>query len=432
MWRIAAPLILSNLSVPLLGMVDAAVLGHLDQASFLAGVALAGAIFSLLFAGMNFLRMGTTGLTAQALGRQDNSAIREVLGQALTVAIGIAAVLIALQWPIGTLAWQVLGGSPDVTDAAHTYFAIRIWGAPLTLASYALMGWFIGLQNARAPLLMVLVANTTNIVLDLVLVNLVGMTADGVAIASVCAEALGIGTGAWLAAKSLRRYPANFHLQCLFDRVRYQQFFSVNRHILVRTWVLVGTLSFITAQSVRFGEVVIAANAILMNLQGVLSYGLDGLAQAAETLVGKAWGEQHASRLKRAVRVSLAWSLACAAVFTATFWLAGPAFVGLLTDLPAVLATSQDYLPWLVISPLVSVWSFLFDGVFVGTTWAREMRDVMLASAVGVFLPAWWLSYDWGNHGLWLAFTLFMAARGIGMAWIYRRRLQMPPLSQWV
>ncbi|MEM8547290.1 MAG: MATE family efflux transporter [Pseudomonadota bacterium] len=430
-WRIAGPLILSNLTVPLLGMVDAAVLGHLERAGYLAGVSLAGAVFSLLFISMNFLRMGTTGLAAQADGRRDGAALREILGQGLVVAVGIAVLLIALQRPVSTLAWQLLGAEPAVQSAAATYFDIRIWGAPLTLANYVLLGWFIGLQNARAPLIIVLIANSTNIVLDIVFVNVVGMRADGVALASVIAEGLGLATGLFLAAGVLSTRPAAFDLACLKRAARYARFFALNRHIFVRTLVLVGTLSFMTAQGVRFGEVVLAANALLMNLQAVLSYGLDGLAQAAEALVGHAWGERRVRRLRQAVRVSLIWSVAMAIGFAAVFWGGGPFIIGLLTDLPDVRAAALTFLPWLILSPLVSVWSFLFDGVFVGTTWGQEMRDVMLVSSLLVFVPAWWLSYGLGNHGLWLAFTVFMLARGLGMAVIYGRRMRQPPVTDW-
>ena len=404
-------------------MVDTAVLGHLDSAVYLAGVALAGAVFSLIFMGMNFLRMGTTGITAQALGRQDALAIRLGLWQAIVVAVLIAAVLIALQVPIGTLAWSLLDGSAATEHEAHIYFSIRIYSAPATLVNFALIGWFIGLQRSRAPLLIVVVSNVTNIILDIVFVVVLDMTTNGVALASVIGELAGCATGLLLANRALKRWPSSVSMTELTTPKRYGEFFSVNSNILIRTLALVGTLSFMTAQGARFGERVIAANAILMNLQYLLSYGLDGLAHAAEALVGKAWGAGNRAALTRAVNLTLVWSLAIAVGFSLTFAIGGDDIIGVLTKLPDVRQAAAVYLPWLIASPLISVFSFVFDGVFVGTTWSRDMRNLMLAASLLVFLPAWWTTLAWGNHGLWFAFTLFMAARGVLMGATYYRRM---------
>lgn len=425
-------MILSNISVPLLAMVDSGVLGHLDSPEYLAGVALGGAVFSLLFMGMNFLRMGTTGIAAQQFGAKDGAGLKQSLLQATIVACLLAAAMITLQNPIGALSWYLFEGGPDVEAAAAVYFHIRIWGAPATLVNFALIGWFIGLQNARIPLVIVLVVNLTNIVLDLLFVNMLGMTADGVALASVIAETTGALIGLSFVAREWRRWPQPMRTGALARPAAYTRFFSINANIFVRTIALVGTLAFITAQGARFGEVILAANAILMNMQYLLSYGLDGLAHATEALVGQAWGARDRRALQAAVRVSLGWSLLVAVGFALLFWLAGQSLVALLTDLPAVRAAAADYLPWIVLSALVSVWSFLFDGVFVGTTWAQEMRNVMLAATLFVFVPAWWLSLDWGNHGLWLSFTVFMAARGIGMALTYRQRMASAATDAWL
>ncbi|MEL6868963.1 MAG: MATE family efflux transporter [Pseudomonadota bacterium] len=431
MWRIAAPLILSNISVPLLGMVDAGVLGHLDSAGYLAGVSLAGAVFSLIFMGMNFLRMGTTGMTAQAFGRNDGDALRETLGQGLICALGIAAALILLRQPIGTLAWQLMAADADTTAAAAIYFDIRILGAPFTLINYVLIGWFIGVKDGRSPLLLVLTSNSVNIVLDLLLVNGLGWRSDGVALASVVAEASGNVVGLWLVARKLNTIPGQWQQRALTTIRAYRGFFAVNANIFVRTMALIGTLSFITSQGVRFGQAVIAANAILMNLFYVLSYALDGLAQAAEALVGEAWGARNRRALRDAVRASLIWSLATAGLFVIVFAAGGPLLIDLLTSIDTVRINAREYLPWMIVAPLICVWSFLFDGVFVGTTWAREMRNVMVVSAIVVFVPTWWLSYALGNHGLWLSFTAFMTARASGMALIYRRRINQPPITDW-
>ena len=422
-WRIAAPMILSNISAPLLGMVDTGVTGHLESPTYLGAVAIGSTIMGFLYAGMNFLRMGTTGITAQRFGANDNDGLRTALGQAIIVACIIASALIVLQIPIGSIALNLLGAEGDVKTFAHQYFSIRIWSAPGTLANYVLMGWFLGLQNARVPLLIFLTINLTNVLLDLLFVLGLGMKVDGVALASVIAEYSGLLVGLGFAIRALRKREGHWPLARLFRIKAYAAFFSVNAHLLIRTIALVFTFAFVTAQGARLGPLFLAANAILMNLQMLTAFALDGIAHAAEALVGKAVGEKRREALEQAVRLSLKWSLLFALGFCAFYVVAGPSLVRLLTDLEGVRETAMRYLPWLILSPLVSVWSFLYDGVYVGATRAREMRDIMVFSAVGIFLPAWFLLQGFGNHGLWLAFTLFMASRGIGMHIGYRRKV---------
>lgn len=422
-WRIALPMIVSNISVPLLGMVDTGVTGHLDNAAYLAAVAVGGAVFSFLYTGVNFLRMGTTGIAAQAFGARNDEGVRTSLGQALIVAQFIALLLIVLQQPLIALGLQLLGPDAATAPLAREYIGIRIWSAPATLASYALIGWFIGLQNARVPLYIVLVINGVNIALDLFFVIGLGMDVDGVALASVIAEFTGVAVGLAYAVRELRRRGGSWNTTQLTTLREYTAFFAINAHLFVRTIALVFTIAFVTAQGARLGTLVLAANAILMNLQHLLSFALDGLAHAAEALTGKAIGEKNREALRRAVALTLRWSVGIAAGFSVLYAATGPLFVRMLTDLPAVRATTLSYLPWLILSPLVSVWSYLYDGVFVGATRAREMRDIMLVSTFAVFLPAWYFLQPLGNHGLWLAFMLFMASRGIGMHIFYERRV---------
>ncbi|MGB5579626.1 MAG: MATE family efflux transporter, partial [Woeseia sp.] len=408
-------MIVSNVSVPLLGMVDTGVTGHLDNAAYLGAVAIGSAVFGFLYTGVNFLRMGTTGIAAQAYGAHDTAGIRNSLGQALVVALLVASLLLLLQSPLISLGMSLLGAESGVAVFARDYISIRIWSAPATLASYALIGWFIGLQNARVPLLIVVTANVTNIVLDLVFVIVLDMNVKGVAAASVIAEFTGVALGLFFAARELRRHGGAWDFARLTTLRDYAAFFAINAHLFVRTMALVFTFAFITAQGARLGTLVLAANAILMNLQNLLSFALDGIAHAAEALTGKAVGARNREALKRSVSLSMRWSAGVAVGFSLCYALAGPWFVRLLTDLPAVRATTMAYLPWLILSPVVSVWSYLYDGVFVGATKAREMRDIMLFSTLIVFLPAWYLLQGLGNHGLWLAFMLFMLSRAVGM-----------------
>ncbi len=415
-------MILSNISVPLLGMVDTGVTGHLENAAYLGAVAVGSTIFGFLYTGVNFLRMGTTGIAAQQFGANDFDGLRVSLGQALIVALTIAAILLVLHVPIGAAAISLIGPDPAVAGFADQYFSIRIWSAPATLANFALLGWFLGLQNARVPLIVVLVINVTNIVLDLVLVVVVGMKVDGVAIASVIAEFTGLAVGLGFVVRELNRHSGHWVISKLTTLREYTAFFGINAHLFVRTMALVFTLTFITAQGARLSGLILAANAILMNFQNLLAFALDGFAHAAEALVGKAVGEKDRAALQRSVVLALRWSLIVAVGFSAFFWLVGPMLVALLTDLPDIRTTTLRYLPWLIVSPLIAVWSYLYDGVFVGATLAREMRNIMLISAFVIFIPAWYVLQFLGNDGLWLSFMLFLASRGIGMHIYYRRR----------
>ena len=419
-WRIAAPMILSNVTVPLLGMVDTFVMGHLDGPEYLGAVAVGSVVFSFLYTGMNFLRMGTTGIAAQAYGARDDAGLRSAIGQALIVAFGLALLLLILKTPIASTL-RIVGAVPAVESLAFEYFHVRIWSAPGTLANMALIGWFIGLSNARVPMAMFLATTTSNMVLDIVFVFGFGMDVTGVALASVFAEYIGLTIGLVSAGRFLARRGGEWPLARLTRLSEYAAFFSVNANLFLRTMALMFALAFVTARSARFGETILAANAILMNLQNLTAFGLDGIAHAAEALVGKTVGEKNREALERAVRVSLKWSLYFAAAYALLYAIGGPLLVGLLTDLEDVRAATIRYLPWLVVSPLISVWSFLYDGVFVGATRARDMRNVMLVSTFMVFLPAWYLLQGLGNDGLWLAFMVFLASRGIGMHLVYRR-----------
>ena len=379
-WRIAAPMILSNISVPLLGMVDTGVTGHLDDAVYLGAVAIGATIFGFLYAGFNFLRMGTTGITAQRFGADDNDGLKIALGQAVLVALAIALVLILLQVPIAALSMRLLGPDEAVAGLANEYYFIRIWSAPATLANYALIGWFIGLQNARVPLYIVLAINVTNIVLDLVFVLGLGMKVDGVAAASVIAEFTGLAVGLAFAAPRLGHIGGRILASHLFSLHEYKAFLAVNAHLLVRTMALMFTFSFVTAAGARMGGVVLAANAVLLNMLHLMSFALDGFAHAAEALVGKAVGARDRDALKRAVSLALKWSLYVAVLFCLFFVAGGGLLIRVLTDLPDVVSASDQYATWLYVLPLIAVWSYLYDGVFVGATRAREMRDIMVIS----------------------------------------------------
>jgi MATE family multidrug resistance protein len=274
-----------------------------------------------------------------------------------------------------------------------------------------------------------LTINLTNIALDLFFVVVLGMTVDGVALASVIAEYSGFAVGATFAIFTLRKREGHWPLQRLTNFAAYRAFFAVNTNLFVRTMALMFTLAFVTAQSARLGGRILAANALLLNFQHLTSFGLDGIAHAAEALVGKAVGEKRRDVLVHSVNLTLKWSLIFALGFTVAYLLAGPLIISVLTDLPDIRETAIRYLPWMIASPLVSVWCFLYDGVYVGATRAKEMRNIMVFSTLFVFLPAWYFLQPLGNDGLWLAFLLFMGARGIGMHIGYRKNIVRGPSS---
>lgn len=419
-------MIISSVSVPLVGLVGTGVLGNLDDEVYLAAVAAAVQVFSILFVGLNFLRMGTTGITAQAHGSltrdpAGGTAIRQSLGEAVIMALALGTLIILLQVPIANAAFTLIGADPDVTRYARQYFEIRVWSAPATLFNFVALGWLLGMQNARGPLLITLAINLTNVGLDLWFVLGLGLKVRGVATGALLAEVTGAGVAAWLLLRELRRHPGNWSGTRLLEPASYRALLRINGNLFIRTLALMFTFAFVTVQGARMGTVFLAANAVLMNFQWLTSYALDGIANAAEALVGKAVGARDPEGLRRAVRRTLAWSLGFGALFSLAFWMAGPAIVRTLTSLPEIRATALDYLPWMIILPLISVWSFFYDGVFVGATLSREMRVVMTTTALLVFIPVWYFTRDLGNHGLWLAFTTFMVMRGLGMhVWFNR------------
>lgn len=410
-WHIAGPMILANLSTPLLGMVDTAVMGHLSSAHYLGAVAIGSMIFTFVFWGFGFLRMATTGLTAQAYGMADKIKMQAVLVQSFWLALMIAAGLLLLQVPIRDLALHLVGSSAAVETQASVYFDIRIWGAPATLLNYAIIGWLIGIEASRRALIILLVINLTNIVLDIVFVYGLNMAVGGVALASVIAEYTALAVGLLL----LRRY--GFGVATFHHARRWTVFkagfngLQVHGNFMLRTFILILCFAFFTAQSARQGDLTLAANSVLLNFITFVAFVLDGFANATEVLTGKAAGRRNATALKRAFWLTGLWSVCTALVFVLFYALAGQQIIRLLTSIEPVIRLADNYLIWVIIAPIIGVGSYLLDGLFVGTTRSREMRNTMLFSALGVYLPAWYLLQPLGNDGLWAALLLFLFAR---------------------
>ncbi len=419
-WRLAGPIILSNLSIPLLGLVDTVVMGYLPAARYLAAVGLGAMVFGFLFWGFGFLRMGTTGLVAQFWGAGDHRRIRATLLRASGLALAIATAILLLQQPIWVLTLKLLDAEPEVLALTADYFSTRIWSAPATLLNYALLGWFLGMQNTRASLVLMLTVNGINILLDIFFVWGLGWSVRGVAAASVIGEYCGLLVGLWW----VRRLagPGSWPLRQFFNPAAWRRLLQVNGDIMIRTFCLMFAFAFFTRQGGAQGQLILAANTVLMNFQNMMAYGLDGFAHAAEALVGRTVGARDRQRLQHALRLTAKWSALCAAAVVLIYAAGGRWMIDAMTGLADVEQAATRYLPWLVVSPLLSVWSFWLDGVLIGATRTRSMRNTMLISVLAVYLPVWWLSRPLGNHGLWLALMTFMLARAVTMAIALKRR----------
>ena len=419
----------SNVSVPLVGIVDTAVVGHLPNPTFIGAVALGGIVFSFLYWGFGFLRMGTTGLVAQDLGARDFDELRATLARSLILATTLGLAILALRNPAGELAFWALDGSATVEDIAGKYYAIRVFAAQAALINYVVLGFAIGVQNTRAALALMLLLNITNVVLDLVFVMEFGWGVEGVAAASLISEYSAAVFGLLLMHRMLSRLGGRWQSYRLFDRHRLKTLLSVNFNIFVRTLCLLFAFFHFTSVSARLGDVTLAANAVLLHLYTFMAYSLDGFAHAVEALAGAAFGARSRWAFVSAVRASTACAFLVSLVYCVVYWVFGPSIVALITGIPEVQAMAGEYLPWLVLAPVVAVWSFQLDGIFIGTTRVVAMRNAMVLSLI-VFLAAVWLLLPgWGNHGLWAALTILMAIRGITLGICFPRIVRDLPAS---
>lgn len=418
-WRLVVPIILTNITVPVLGLVDTAVVGHLPGPQYLGGVAVGTLAFSILFASMFFLRMGTTGLTSQSVGAEDDLEIRAWLVRGCLLAIAIGLILILLQVPIAFLIFSWTGGSAEVLSLAREYFYIRIWCAPATLVNFVLLGWFIGIQNTRPALITQVLLNSTNIVLDLWFVIGLDLGVAGVAYATLIAEIVGVVCGLWLASKHARAFSGNWNIGSALERGKLTNMLHINGNIFVRSVCLQISFFAFTAYGARQGDVILAANTVLLKFTMFTAYALDAFANAAEALAGKAYGANNRDNFRAAVIASSRWALLFSLLFMALFYAMGPLLIDLLTTVPEVRQTARVYLPWLVISPFVAVWSFQLDGIFVGTTKTVIMRNGMILSMIVYFISMAILIPEFGNHGLWLTLMIFFAARALTLGLYY-------------
>ncbi|MBL4800987.1 MAG: MATE family efflux transporter [Emcibacter sp.] len=421
MWQIAIPSMIANISIPLLGLADAFIMGHLPDPRYLGAIAIGAMIISILYNSANFLRMATTGLTAQAGGRKETASILRIYMRASILAITIGTSFVLLQWPIAQTVFSLAGADENVEILAREYFMIRVWGAPFALMNFVAVGWLLGLHKAKLALWIQLFLNISNILLNFFFVYGLGMDVDGVALGTVLAEAL----ASILAFRIISRHSKEIFGHNiwdrkarigLFDRAEFIKLFILNRDIFIRTACLTGSMAIFTILGANVSNEILAANAILINLQMMTSYALDGFAQAAEVLVGKEIGAKSRSGLRKVVILSSKWALVTAILISLMYLLFGNMIINGLTNIEPVRNTAANYMIWVIVLPLISVWCFLLDGIFIGATAGKYMRNGMIISAsiyiasLTIFLPLW------GNHGLWLSYIIFMGVRAISLA----------------
>ena len=421
MWHIAWPMIISNITVPLLGLVDTGVLGHLDNPVHLGAAAIGANIFVIIFWAFGFLKMSTTGMTAQAFGARDYTRLKQILIQNLLLATLIGAIILILQELIFSTGIKLIGGSTAVQSHAAVYCDIRAWAAPATLVQYTVIGWLIGIQKTRLSLLILVVVNSVNILMDILLVVVVKMDIAGVALATVIAEYAGIALSLMLVLKQFIALPETRKLKTnrLFAGHDLKKLFAVNSDLFIRTCSLLFAFAFFTSQGARQGDSILAANAVLLTFLLLISSALDGFANAAEALIGESVGARTIKSFHQDTLIALFWCLLTTLLLMITFSIAGKVIIRTLTDIPSVISTASAYLPWLIWMPLISNLSYLLDGVFIGATKTREMRNIMLLSLFMIFIPFWYATRELGNNGLWLTLSAFMLCRSLGMAWSY-------------
>ncbi len=422
MLAIAVPMTLAYLTTPLVGIVNLGAVGQAGDPALIGGVAIGALVFDIVFLTFNFLRAGTTGLVAQAFGAGDRREIAATLARALVLAVGIGIALLALQSPIIRVAQYLIGGSAEVQTATAAYWHVRVFSAPFALANYVILGWLIGLGRAGWGLALQAVLNGVNIVLSILLVVSFDLGPAGVGWASLASEVVTAAAGFALVVRFTEPAvrPA---LRAIFDRAAFLRMVAINRDIMIRTFALLFAFAFFTARSAAAGDVVLAANELLINLIVLAAYFLDGLAAAAEQLAGRAVGARHRPAFQRAVRLTVGWGFAVGAIVSLAYILTGPVVIDLMTTSDIVRETARTYLPLAALFPIVGTLAYQMDGVFIGATWSVDMRNMMLVS-LAAYLGAWWvLERAFGVAGLWLALLVFLAVRGLTLVWRARVRI---------
>ncbi len=417
--QLAVPNILSNISVPLLSSVDTALMGHEGDASYIGAVGLASMVFNLIYWGFGFLRMGTTGMTAQSFGKNDGKEMISIFGRGMMVAGFIASLLIIFQIPIGNISMYLVGVGEDTNMLVQEYFNIRIWAAPAALGLMVLMGWFFGMQNAIYPLYLTLIINMVNIIFSWIFVRQYNMGIEGVAYGTVIAQYVGIIFGLLLFLRKYKSYLSNLSLGLIMQTEKLKAFFILNRDIFIRTVCLIIAFGFFYNRSSFLGVTMLAVNQVFMQYVNWMSYGVDGFAFAAESLVGKYEGANDSVKKRQAIKASFVWGGAFALLYAIIFLVGGQGLLEIFTDKPDVIQAGVEFLPWIILFPVLGFASYIWDGIFIGLTASRAMRDTMFLSMLA-FIASYYIFESFGNHGLWMAMLVYVGVRGILQTLWYR------------
>ncbi|HBZ45421.1 MAG TPA: MATE family efflux transporter [Maritimibacter sp.] len=415
---IALPVVAANITVPILGAVDTGVVGQLGEAAPIGAVGIGAIVLTAIYWIFGFLRMGTVGLASQAIGADNRPELAAIFTRALMIAFAGGVLLIVAQVPLFALAFQLAPASAEVEALARDYMSIRVWSAPAIIASYGVSGWLIAQERTRAVLVIQLVMNGMNILLDLAFVLGFGWGVQGVAFATFLSEWTGLALGLWFC-RAAFRVPDWRDWERVFDRVKLTRMAKVNTDILLRSLMLEVMIVSFMFWGADFGDVTLAANQVLLQFLHITSYGLDGFAFGAETLVGQALGARNRSRLRRAAILTSLWGGVIVAVLALAFALGGGAIIDVMAKDPAVQMAARDYLPWMVFAPLIGLAPWMLDGIFIGATRTHDMRNMMFLSLIVYLVAAWALTPIWGNHGLWAAYIISYLARGVSLGTRY-------------
>jgi MATE family multidrug resistance protein len=425
--KLAIPNIVSNITIPLLGLVDLALMGHLDSDIYIGAIALGGVIFNFIYWGFSFLRMSTSGFTAQAFGEQNQTEAITILVRALLVAAVISFFILILQAPLAWGSFKIIGGSPEVENLAKEYFLIRVWAAPAALSLFVFSGWFLGMQNARYPMIIAIAVNVVNILLSLFFVFILKMNSDGVALGTVISQYVGLAIAFILFSRRYKKLVHKVSRKGILNVKILVEFFKVNTDIFIRTFCIIAVFTFFTSKSASINDTILAVNSLLIQLLLFFSFFIDGFAFAGEALVGKFIGAKDTVNLKRVIKLLFYWGLGLALVFTIIYLPGVNLILKLLTTQSEVIASAQPFLIWVILVPIATFGSFIWDGVYIGATASKAMRNTLLISAFVIFAPVYYfLSPHLGNHALWLGMLLFMFSRGVVQTILYRKAILKP------
>lgn len=429
--KLAIPNIISNITVPLLGLVDMMLMGHLSSPAYIGAIALGGTIFSVLYSFFSFLRAGTTGFTAQSYGANDTTEISYSLYRSITIAVLASILIIGIQKPIARVSLVLLEGSNEVESLAITYFFVRIWAAPANMLLYCFNGWFIGMQNTRIPMAIAIIINVLNIILSIIFVVVMKQDVVGVALGTVIAQYCGLITALVFLFTKYKNYLIKIKAHILLDINKLKRFFKVNTDLMIRSILLVLTIAFFTNQSAKLGDNILSVNMILLQSFYIFSYFTDGFAYAGEALVGKYIGANDSDSLHSVVRLLFKWGMYISVPFAILYALFPTAFVKIISDNAEIISEIRPYYIYMALIPIITFAAFLWDGIYIGATASKAIRNTMIISAILVFLPMWYfLMPIYGNHGLWIAFLGFMVARGVSMTFFAKKNILQLPNNQ--